>query len=205
MATSFIPKRLATFSCFYKLWKMLSSKLSYFCQVYEKSSFIFLLSNIYIPLVLNTVPYSTYIVLNKHVHYQMNKSTLVLWNSFLKFFSSMLWCLRIKSVFDISENQGDSDISYKVYPKVICPEISNKAIGNLQLLSCMFFSPKIFCILYIQMQDCICKGLHQKNLCAWISSYLQIHVSRLFFEVIMQFKRNREMPWQKAVFYIWLK
>lgn len=36
MEVSFIPNRLATFSSFYKLWKMLPFKLSYFCQVYEK-------------------------------------------------------------------------------------------------------------------------------------------------------------------------
>lgn len=129
MAASFIPNRLATFSSFYNLWKMLL-KLSYFCQVHEKSSFVFHLSNIYIPLALNNVRYSTYIVFNKHVHYQMNKSTLVLWNSFLIFFSAMLWCLRIKNVFDISENKVDLDMSYNVYPQVICPEICNKVMGS---------------------------------------------------------------------------
>lgn len=138
MAASFIPNRLATFSSFYKLWKMLSLKFSYFCWVYEKSSFEFLFSNVYISLVLNNVLYSTYIVFNKHVHYQINESSLVLCKSFLIFFSSMLWCLRIKNVFDISEKKEDSDLSYNVYHKVICPEICNKAIGTY---CCAWFFP----------------------------------------------------------------
>lgn len=62
MAANFIPNRLATLSSFYKIWTVLSLKFS--CQVYEKSSFAFILSSIYIPLVLNNVLYSTYIVFN---------------------------------------------------------------------------------------------------------------------------------------------
>lgn len=142
---------------------MLSLKLSYFCQVYEKSSFVFLLSNTYIPLVLNNALYSTCIIFNKHVHYHINKSTLILWSSFLIIFSSMLWCLRIKNVFDISENKVDSDMSHNVYPQgnfnyLKLPQVQKYAIKQQEFTVTLMhdFSPKIFFILWIQVQVSIC-------------------------------------------------